>query len=86
MVDTGWIIPATAAAIWDISSGDKRLLAGRVFGGAKSPDETDDVATAGVDSTGIASPPLVTISILARLIRHALLLLFCSGTIEDAGF
>ena len=62
VVDTGWIIAATAAAISDISSGDKQLLASRVFRGAKSPDETDDVATAGVGSSGIASPPLVTVS------------------------
>ena len=85
MVNTGWIIPATVAAIWDISSGDKRLLAGRVFRSAKSPDETDDdVVITGVGSVGIASPPLVTVSILACMIRHALLLLFCYGTLKDA--
>ena len=87
VVDTGWIIPATAAAIWGISSGNKQLLADRVFRGATSPDETDDdVAIAGVGFTGIASPPLVTVSILACMIRHVLLLLFCYGTIEDASF
>lgn len=64
MVNAGWIIPATAAAIWDISSGDKRLLASGVFESTKPAVETnDDVTTVVTGSVGSVSILDVTVTI-----------------------
>ena len=65
VVNAGWIIPATVAAICEISSGNKRLLAGAVLfdAGTITPDETGD----GVETTGAEFARLVSLVDVAEL-------------------